>query len=198
MDTKKYSLHIGHELMNDVTLADLKALHAFLNDFLWQEEELPLASGLPAPSPAAAGKPLVFKNVYFDFDSRRFEADFNIYAEGDSLTGLSGEGLIELYHTLRAFLVRSEKVLKESLPEADVSAERLPRNIVITPQHAGTPTFPKNTTSLCKCISLYGRDDALRSDYVLSTPFGSFYRMSRRDLQVLREEIGTFLEQPAG
>lgn len=198
MDNQKYSLHIGHELMNDVTLADLRALQTFLNDFLQQEEDLPLASGVPAPASSAAGKPLVFKNVYFDSDSRRFNADFNIYAEGDSLTGLSGEGLIDLYHTLRAFLARSEKVLKEELPEAEAPAERPRRKITITPQHPGDPMFPKETTSLCKRISLYGQDEVLRSDYVLSTPFGSFYRMSRGDLEALSGEISAFLHQSAG
>lgn len=198
MDNPKYSLHIGHELMNNVTLADLRALHTFLNDFLRQEENLPLASGVPAPAFSAAGKPLVFKNVYFDFDNGCFDADFNIYAEGDSLTGLSGEGLIDLYHTLRAFLARSEKVLKEVLPEAEAPAERPQRKIIITPQQPKAPTFPKKTTSLCKRISLYGQDEALRSDYVLSTSFGSFYKMSRGDLEALSEEIGAFLHQTVG
>ena len=192
MTNDRYSIQIGREYIDNISGEELESLRDFISDFLDKEKDIPAAALTDSPESSLHRKIVICKDAFFDALTRKFETTFNIFAGEDSVTDLSGREILELYFTLRSFLAQSENCLKETdtprrkekTREISVGAY-VPRKVLIG--------LREKSNALCKRTWLTDNGKVPQSDYTLSTPYGSAFRVSREDLSALHEKIVRFL-----
>lgn len=195
MKENTQSIQIGREYIHDLSAKELETLNHFIQDFLSKENEIPNAVLSEESEGCPPKQMLVYKDIFYDFYDRRFETGYSLFVGNDSITEISGEELIRLYLTLRSFLFQSEQ-FEEGVTQSTCPPIKLKKKeINVTPytsreqftESEETPPFINKRTWITDDIP------SPQSDYTLSTPKGSVFRMCQEDLLGLSQRIGLFL-----
>ena len=195
MKESKQSIQIGREYIHGISVKELEILNHFIQEFLSKEKEIPNAVLSGESDPLSQKQILIYKDTFYDFLDRKFETEYSLFVGNDSITEISGEELIKLYLTLRSFLFQSEQFV-----ERGTIAPRKPNKVTrkeirittYTPREQFT-TSEETTPFINKRTWLTDDISSPHSDYTLSTPKGSAFRICPEDLLRLSKSIGNFL-----
>ncbi len=195
MKENKQSIQIGREYIHGISVKELEILNHFIQEFLSKEKEIPNAALSGESDPPTQKRILIYKDTFYDFLDRKFETEYSLFVGNDSITEISGKELIRLYLTLRSFLFQSEQFV-----ERGTIAPRKPNKV--KRKEIGITTYtpreqfatPEETTSFINKRTWITDDiSSPQSDYTLSTPKGSAFRICQEDLLSLSQRIGNFL-----
>lgn len=198
MKENKHSIQIGREYIGDVCAKELETLNRFIQDFLEKEKDIPNATLSDKSDLLSQRQILIYKDTFYDFFNRVFETEYTLFVGNDLITEISGEELIKLYLTLQSFLTHSEHFVAATTPQPKLPEKEKKKEIRITTDAPGEvfigsekePPFINKRTWITDSIL------SPQSDYTLSTPKGSAFRISQEDLLTLCKKIGNLLSSP--
>ncbi len=195
MKENKQSIQIGREYIHGISVKELEILNHFIQEFLSKEKEIPNAALSGESDPLTQKQILIYKDTFYDFFDRKFETDYSLFVGNDSITEISGEELIRLYLTLRSFLFQSEQFVEEGTIVTRKPNKVKRKEIGITTYTPREPFTNSEETTPFINKRTWITDDILspQSDYTLSTPKGSAFRICQEDLLRLSQKIGNFL-----
>lgn len=199
METKEeiYSIRVGRHFLQQVSPTQLKMIHRLIHDFCQKEDRIPLASAATNRDIPSPNMIFIAKDSCFDSRTRDFQTEYSIYIGNDALTNISDKDLMNLYFTLRSFLIRSEGLPAEP-PGDDLNQpvkEKGELVIEITDK-----AFEDYLIQPCdyspyifRRVWNTDRTPQPQSQYGLSTENGTIWDMSRQQFSVLQEKISELL-----
>lgn len=196
---QKYKIRVGKYSLQKISPAQLKMIHSLICDYFSKEDEIPAAGTTGYAYNQAQNQILITKDACFDSLSREFDTEYCIKIGDDTLTNISDCELINLYFTLQAFLIHSEKLPVESQQEglSQAAKEGQNLNIDITTETINDYLIHplEDFPYISKHVWITDKNNRLESEYVLSTDNGTIENMSRKQLSGLQETIGNLLNK---
>ncbi len=194
-----YSLRIGRHFLQKVSVSQLKMIHGLIHDFCTREGQIPPAyasvtSEIPSPNTI-----FITKDTCFDSRTRDFQTEYSIRIGNDALSDISDKDLMNLYFTLRSFLIHSEGLPVEYVQDSHApSAKEKELSIEIFQETIDDYLIQPCNYSPYVFKRIWNTDHFPRpnSEYGLSTENGTIWDMSRQQLAALQKKIGDLLNYP--
>jgi len=199
MTVKKeiYNIRIGRHFMKNVSSPQLKTIHQLIRNFCEKEEEIQVAFNATNPEHPSPNTVFIAKDTCFDSLSRDLQTEYAIHVGDDSLTNLSDKDIIDLYFTLRSFLIRSEgltgKDAENNLSQAAEKEQSLSIEITDAPIDDYLIHPCEYSPYFFRRVWTTNKISHLQYEYGLSTENGTIWDMSRQQLSVLQKRIENLL-----
>lgn len=199
METKEeiYSIRVGRHFLQQVSPGQLKMIHRLIHDFRQKEDRIPLAAAAANRDIPSPNMIFIAKDSCFDSRTRDFQTEYSIYIGNDALTNISDKDLMNLYFTLRSFLIRSEGLpaeLTENIQNQPTQNERELFIEITDKAFEGYLIQPCDYSPyIFRRVWNTDRTPQPQSQYGLSTENGTLWDMSRQQFSVLQEKISELL-----
>lgn len=194
-----YSLRIGRHFMQKMSVSQLKTILGLIHDFCTREGQIlpayaSVTSEIPSPNTI-----FIAKDTCFDSCTRDFQTEYSIRIGNDALTNISDKDLMNLYFTLRSFLIHSEGLPVEAVQDSHAQPVK-EKELSIEISHEAIDDYliqPCDYSPyIFKRIWNTNHSPQPTSEYGLSTENGTIWDMSRQQLAALQKKIENLLNYP--
>lgn len=197
---KNYNIRIGRHFMKNVSSSQLKTIHQLIRNFREKEKEIPVASAATNPEHPSPNTIFIAKDTSFDSLTHDFQTEYAIHVGDDSLTNISDKDLLNLYFTLRSFLIHSEglpgKDVGNSFKQATEKKKALSVEITDDPIDDCLIHPCEHSPYLFRRVWVTDKIPCPQCEYGLSTENGTIWDMSRQQLSALQKKIEDLLNYP--
>lgn len=196
---ENYNIHIGKHSIRNVSTTQLRIIYELIRDFCEKENEIPVASATINPKTHSPNTIFIAKDTCFDSRTRDFQTEYSIRIGNDALIDMSDKDLMNLYFTLRSFLIHSEGLPIESVLDshAQPTKEKEPSIEITNEAINDCPIQPCDYSPyIFKRIWNTDHTHQPTSEYGLSTENGTIWDMSRQQLVALQKKIEDLLNHP--
>lgn len=192
-----YSIRVGRHFLQQVSPGQLRMFQNLIHDFFAKEDWIPLAFAATNPAILSPNMIFIAKDTCFDSRTRDFQTEYSIHIGKDALTNISAKDLMNLYFTLRSFLIRSEGLPAELPEDIQNQPTKNERELFIEITDKAFEDYLIQPCDYSPYIfrRVWNTDKTLQpqSQYGLSTENGTIWDMSRQQFSVLQEKISELL-----